>query len=95
MTNRSKTKKIIDWLNTGWGAVLSAFTIFSMGFALGIYVNNWCEKLENYKKDIDYNQALFDYKIEKEKEIFELRSTVNKMQSELIELQNRNDDEKK
>jgi len=93
-SKKKESTKIIEWLGTGWGAFLTAITIFGMGFGVGIYVANMRSDLESYKKDASFNQQLLDYKIEKEKEIFELRSTINKMQSELLNAQNRQDNEK-
>lgn len=92
---KDETNKIIEWLSTGWGVFLTALTIFGMGFGVGIYVTNMHSDLEGYKKDVTYNQELLDYKIEKEKEIFELRSTINKMQSDLFNAQNKQNNEKK
>ena len=92
---QKESTKIIEWLGTGWGAFLTAITIFGMGFGVGVYVANMRYDLEGYKKDASFNQQFLDYKIEKEKEIFELRSTINKMQSELFNTQNRQDNEKK
>lgn len=94
-SKKKKSTKIIEWLGTGWGAFLTAITIFGMGFGAGLYVANMLSDLEGYKREASYNQQLLDYKIEKEKEIFELRSTINKMQSELFNAQNRQDNEKK
>lgn len=94
-SKKKKTTKIIEWLGTGWGAFLTAITIFGMGFGAGLYVANMLSDLEGYKREASYNQQLLDYKIEKEKEIFELRSTINKMQSELFNAQNRQNNEKK
>lgn len=94
-SKKGKSIKIIEWLGTGWGAFLTAITIFGTGFGVGMYVENLRSDLESYKKETSYNQELLDYKIEKEKEIFELRSTINKMQSELFNVQNIIQDEKK
>lgn len=94
-SKKKKSTKIIEWLGTGWGAFLTATTIFGTGFGVGIYVANMRSDLEGYKKDASFNQQLLDYKIEKEKEIFELRSTINKMQSELFNTQNQQNNEKK
>lgn len=94
-SKKKKSTKIIEWLGTGWGAFLTAITIFGTGFGVGIYVTNMRSDLEGYKKDASFNQQLLDYKIEKEKEIFELRSTINKMQSELFNTQNQQNNEKK
>lgn len=94
-SKKKKSTIIIEWLGTGWGAFLTAITIFGTGFGVGIYVANMRSDLEGYKKDASFNQQLLDYKIEKEKEIFELRSTINKMQSELFNTQNQQNNEKK
>lgn len=94
-SKKGESIKIIEWLGTGWGTFLTAITIFGTGFGVGMYVENMRSDLEGYKKEASYNQELLDYKIEKEKEIFELRSTINKMQSELFNVQNKHQDEKK
>ena len=101
MANNKKSNKIIEWLGTGWGVFVSALSIFGMGFASGLYVANKYSDLENYKKEaiyyhelLDCKQELFDYKVEKEKEIFELRSTINKLQSEIEKQPNKHGDEK-
>lgn len=90
MAINKKSNKVIEWLGTGWGVVLTGLSIFGMGFGAGLYVANIHADLETYKKDATYynellncKQDLFDYKIEKEKEIFELHSTINKLQSEI------------
>lgn len=55
-SKKKESTKIIEWLGTGWGAFLTAITIFGTGFGVGIYVANMRSDLEGYKKDASYNQ---------------------------------------
>ena len=94
-SKKKESTKIIEWLGTGLGAVFTALSLFGMGFVDGACVEDMRSDLENYKKQASHNQEFLDYKIEKEKEIFELRSTINKLQSDLFNEQNKQTHEKK
>ena len=52
-------------------------------------------KLESFEDRAAFNNELLEYRTQKEKEIFELRSTINKLQSDLFNEQNKQTHEKK
>ena len=86
--------QIIQKLGTGWGLIISALTIFSIGFGAGCYVNEMLSKLESYQNRAAFNNEMIEYRTQKEKEVFELRSTINKLQSDLFNEQNKPANEK-
>jgi|GEM_PF-4705526 lipoprotein len=86
--------QIIQKLGTGWGIIISALTIFSIGFGAGCYVNEMLSKLESYQNRAAFNNEMIEYRTQKEKEVFELRSTINKLQSDLFNEQNKPANEK-
>lgn len=51
-------------------------------------------KLESYQDRAAFNNEMIEYRTQKEKEIFELRSTINKLQSDLFNEQNKQTNEK-
>jgi hypothetical protein len=51
--------------------------------------------LESFEDRAAFNNELLEYRTQKEKEIFELRSTINKIQSDLFNEQNKQTHEKK
>ena len=87
-TSKNTKKQFFEKLGTGWGVFLSALTIFSLGFGTGCYVKETLSKLESFEDRAAFNNEMLEYRTQKEKEIFELRSTINKLQSDLFNEQN-------
>lgn len=95
MATQQKIKdQIYQKIGTGWGIIISALTIFSIGFGTGCYVKEMLSKLESYQDRAAFNNEMIEYRTQKEKEIFELRSTINKLQSDLFNEQNKQTNEK-
>lgn len=94
-TSKNTKNHLFEKLSTGWGVFLSALTIFSLGFGAGCYVKDTLTKLELYEDRAAFNIEMLEYRTQKEKEMFELRSTINKLQSDLFNEQNRQAHEKK
>jgi hypothetical protein len=94
-TSKNTKNQLFEKLGTGWGVFLSALTIFSLGFGTGCYVKETLSKLESFEDRAAFNNKLLEYRTQKEKEVFELRSTINKLQSDLFNEQNKQAHEKK
>lgn len=94
-TTKKNRNKLIEFLGTGWGVFLTALSIFSLGFGAGCYVNNTLTTLKHYEDKASHANEMLEYRTQKEKEIFELRSKINQLQSDLLKQQNTKEYEKK
>ncbi|MBQ9638430.1 MAG: hypothetical protein IJV22_02610 [Bacteroidales bacterium] len=85
MTSKKRVDKSIrELISSTWGIVISAFTIFGMGFGAGCYFENSLSKIHYNDELTRLNNLIIDNREKHEQETHELRNQIYNLQEALI-----------
>ena len=83
-SKKNTKKKPRELISSTWGIVISAFTIFGMGFGSGCYFENSLSKIRYNDELTRLNNLIIDNREQHEHETHELRNQVYELQDKLI-----------
>ena len=85
MSSKKATGKTIrERMSSVWGLVISAFTIFGIGFGAGCYFEKSLSEIHHNDETTKLNNLIIDNREKSEKEIYDLRNQIYSLQEELI-----------
>jgi uncharacterized protein YlxW (UPF0749 family) len=80
--NRSLEIRIKEKMASTWGLVLSAFSIFAVGFSTGCYISNVLAEIKYREVKIKQQQEFLDLKSQHEEKVHELSRIIYELQKE-------------
>lgn len=89
---QSIPEKLLQKMATGWGILISGLTIMGMGFGTGCYLSDNLHKLEMYKKEVDFNNKLWDLKNDYTDKIKEYTRIIDNLQNRNSVLEKENEE---
>lgn len=78
------TNKIKDKMATTWGLVISAATLFSLGFGSGIYISSVLSIIEQNDLQMKHYMDVVEQRSAYDEKIHELRETIFSLEKEIL-----------